>query len=240
MPSAVPPRTAPRSVVYLCPGSRCDVVPYTFYRDAQADVVLDVRHVDVAGYDPQQGDDLLRLASSGLQLDPANVDGVVVGGSAFSFGFTWEELVLRTTEASFEAGVPVLTDMMAVVAQMRASKASRVTVAHRLAGVPDVRVKKFFGSAGFDLSGIVAWPQAMAANLADGLAAGAADAERLAADAVAFDGASDSVVLLGGTWWVGPARSLVEASGRHFFNNVTAVAEQFAGPQLASGAAARS
>jgi hypothetical protein len=219
----------PRTVVYLCPGARCDVVPYTFYRHAHPDVLLDVRHVDVAGYDPRQGDDLLQLAGRGLALDAANVDAVVVGGSAFSFGFTWDELLLRAEQASDQAGVPVMTDMMVVVAQMRSAGASRVTVAHRLAGVADDSVRRFFVSAGFDCAGVVASPQAMTANLTDSLTAGAADAERLAADAVALDATSDSIVLLGGTWWVGPAHSLVASAGRRFFNNVLGIAEHFAG-----------
>jgi hypothetical protein len=213
-----------RSVVYLCPGVRCDIVPFAFYADAPAGYLLDQRHVTVDGYDPGQGRELLALAADLPGLDPGFVARVVLGGSAFSLGFTWDELIAATTEASRRAGVPVVTDMMSVVSAMRAAGVRRVTVAHRLAGVRDDSIGNFLRSAGITCSGVVSAAQDIAANASTSFLQGASDARELAMEAALVDPDVDAVLLLGGTWWVGPARDSVRAAGKHFFNNLTATA----------------
>jgi len=213
-----------RSVVYVCPGLRCDIVPYVFYTEAPDGYLLDVRHVAVDSYAPSVGRDLLRFAAELPDVNEATVERVVVGGSAFSLGFTWNELLLATDEASRHAGVPVIMDMSSVVAGLRNSGCERVAVAHRLAGVGDAAIAAFLESAGFDCAAVVSAAQDVATNAATPLREGAGAAADLAQRAMDAAPGADAVLLLGGTWWSGEAERLVRATNRHFFNNVTAVA----------------
>jgi hypothetical protein len=224
------------SVVYLCPGSRCDVVPFAFYSEAPAGYLLDQRHVTVGDYEPERGRDLLMLAAEQPGLKPGFVARVVLGGRAFRVGYTWVERPAPTADASRRAGVPVVTDMMSVVSRMRAAGVRRVTVAHRLRGVRDDSIDGFLRSAGITCAGVVSAPQDIGTNASTSFHRGASDARELAMAAVHGDPQADAVLLLGGTWWTGSARDAVQASGRHFFNNLTATALDL--PVLAAAAAA--
>jgi hypothetical protein len=217
----------PRVVVYVCPQATCDLVPYLFYRHAPSGYLLDVRHVPVKTYDPEHGRTLLGSLSRSLLRDPVRTERVVIGGSAFSLSFSWDELQATTAAASGRLGVSVSTDMMAVVSQVR-RLGSPVVVVHRLAGVTDTAITGFLESAGIDCVGVLSAGAIPADNADTPLDVGAAQATRLAERALERHEAARTVVLLGGSWWTYGAQASIESTGRSVVNNVLAFAEDLA------------
>lgn len=216
-----------RTVVYLCPQLRCDLVPYAFYEAAAPNHLLDVRHVELGSYDADHGAKILAQLDSDVVRDADQTVQVMVGGSAYSFGFTWDSLLAALDETSARVGVPVLTDMVPTVDEALAAPAP-IVVAHRLGGVSDRSVLTFLRSAGLECVGVVSEPLDSAANSASSLVAGAADADALVARAVAAHPEAATALLLGGSFWTHSAQDAVERDGRTFLNNLRAFARQFA------------
>ena len=211
-------------VVYISPQHRCDVVPFAFYRQTSG-ILLDVRHRAVDNYSADHGLDLLHSAGPDLVSDPATRQ-VVIAGSAFSFGLTWDELEHELSATSDRVGVPVITDMVPTVHQLR-SLNSPTVVTHRLAGVSEEAIRRFLGSAGIEVAGVVSRPRTAADNASTPLAAGAEEAAKLCRLALEQHPDAPVVTLLGGSFLTGPARLLVEQSGRELVNNLDAFVSQF-------------
>lgn len=222
-----------RTVVYLCPGSRCDVVPFTFYRDAPPGYLLDVRHVPVPDYSPAHGATLLAELERHLPSDLDDVECVVLGGSAFSLAFGWPELCAELAVTTDRVGVRVVTDMVPVVSRLRQPRTGGIVAAHRLAGVTDDALTGFLRSAGLECVAVVSDPASVAANSAGGFAAAAEQARELTALAMDRCPTAGTVLLLGGSWWVEPARRCAEARGRRLVNNLTAIVDLL--PLLSEG-----
>ncbi|QOC93402.1 aspartate racemase/maleate isomerase family protein [Micromonospora craniellae] len=220
----MPDLCPPRSVVYLCPGSRCDIVPYTYYRHAPPGLLLDVRHQQVAGYQPEIGREILRHTMRELSVDPDTTAGVVLGGSAFSLSYRFDDLKAELATISARLGVPVITDMVAVIDQLRRHTTDRVVVAHRLAGVSDDALVTFLDSAGLTCVDVLARPASMTDNAETTLVDGARTARDLTATAISRFPDERALLLLGGSWWVEPAAELAQRNKWCFVNNVTAVA----------------
>jgi hypothetical protein len=223
----------PRTVVYLCPGFRCDVVPFTFYRDAPPGYLLDVRHIPVSDYSPAHGRTLLAGLEGHLPSDLGDVECVVLGGSAFSLAFEWPELCQELAATTARVGVRVVTDMVPVVGRLRRPGTDGIVAAHRLAGVSDDALTGFLRSAGLECHAVVSDPASVAANSAGGFAAAAEQARELTALALERCPTANTVLLLGGSWWVEPARRFAEARERHLVNNLTAIVDLL--PLLSEG-----
>jgi hypothetical protein len=214
--------TMPRIVVYICPQSRCDIVPHAFYRDAAPDLLLDVRHEPITSYDVTQGRRILEGLDHGLLRDPENTAQVVIGGSALSLSYRWPELVAAAEAVSRRVGVDVVTDMMLLVSQL-AELPMPIAVAHRLAGVSDAHLVDFFASAGIACEGVISAAADPEHNGRMSLADSSEEAVRLSELTMESHPDARTLVLLGGTWWTQAAQQLIESTGRHVVTNVGAI-----------------
>lgn len=221
----VDPSVDPVVVVYVSPQLRCDLVPYHFYRHAPSHHVLDVVHRQIDNYRPDGLRRLLDDLSPDVVREPALTSHVIIGGSALSLSFTWRELADECARLSQRLGVPVVTDMLAVVEELQRAPGPVVAV-HRLAGVGDQQIIDFCASAGVECVGVRSDPAPPARNAGSSLLAGAAQASQLVQQAIDEHPTAQTVLLLGGSWWVDPARAVAERRGRRLVNNLTAVMPQ--------------
>lgn len=223
----------PEIVVYVSPQLRCDLVPYHFYQHAPDHYVLDVIHLQIENYNPDQARTLFETLDSSMIREPGLTSQLVIGGSALSFSYAWADLVATCSELSQRLGVQVITDMVAVVAEL-AGHPGPIVVVHRLAGISDEQILRFFESAGIECLGVWSEPASPADNVASSLMQGSAQATRLVREGIAQYPSADTVVLLGGSWWVDQAQALAEREGKGFVNNLSAVTAPFAEQQSLS------
>jgi hypothetical protein len=218
----------PEIVVYVSPQLRCDLIPYYFYRHAPDHYLLDVVHRPVDSYSPNQGPRLFETLDSSVVREPGLTTQLVIGGSALSFSYAWADLIAACSELSQRLGVPVITDMVAVVTAL-AGRPGPIVVLHRLADIVDEQILRFFESAGIECLGVCSEPASPAANVATSLAHGSEHATRLVRQGIDQHPGADTVVLLGGSWWIDQAQVLAEREGKGFVNNLSAVMLPLAG-----------
>jgi maleate cis-trans isomerase len=200
---------------------RCDVVPYTFYRHAPAGCMIDIVHVPVESYRPMSGVDFARQTAAMLPDRPAEV--VVLGGSAFSMANSYPRLREELAVVSAEIGRPVVSNLLAVVEEMRRAGVASVVACHRLAGVGERVLIDFLESAGITCTDVISTPTSLASNMSTSVASGARMAAELVERATTSDTGGDAVLLLGGSWLVDDAVTVARSAGVALYNNVLAV-----------------
>jgi hypothetical protein len=223
---------------YLSPFALNDVVPYVFYMGVPPEVVLVVQDMGLRSYEPpavwaafEMLDEVIR------QFAAKSLDLLVLGGSILSLSTDAAGLRARLDRMASVVDAPVVTDMDVTVAAMRAEGVGRVVVAHRLQGVDDASVHRYFAENDIEVADVVSEPGDPRRNLAGGHAEASEDAHRLGHLALRRHGDVDGLVLLGGSWIVQqPAAALSAEFAVPVFNNLTALA--WVGRQLAEGVGA--
>jgi maleate cis-trans isomerase len=207
---------------YVTPHQLVDNVPYQFYRIAPDGVMLMLANLEIGDYTIEAVEHELPLFwKHAGALAKAGANRVVLTGVPVSAALGRERVLALIAEASARTGVPVDTDLEAIVAAARHLGVERVALATRWHEPLNNAVARYLGLAEIEVVGQQASGRTMAENATLGPADGMRLAIELGRAALAAAPTAQGLILPGGRWLSIHAVALLEAEfGKPVFLNL--------------------
>ena len=209
---------------FITPHPVVDNAPYQFYRLAPPGVMLVLANLELGDYTAEAVE--RELPQFWRQLDALlrrKVDRVVLNGVPVSAALGRARVLALIDEATARAGVPVDTDLEALLAAMQHLNVTRVALATRWHESLNQAVARYLGHVGIDVVGIQASGRSMVENEAISDEEGMRLAVELGREVLAAAPEAQGLLLPGGRWISIPAIPLLEAEfGKPVFLNLKA------------------
>ena len=209
---------------YVSPHPTVDTLAYELYRMAPPGLMVVTTGVALAAYDRDAVEEQLPALRGAIeQLRSRRVNRIVVSGVPLAAALGRERMQELLDSFSTAAGVPVDTDLEAIIAGLRHLGVARVALATRWQPDVTAAVAAYLGGAGVDVVDTFSDGRSIQENAALDDATGMRLALELGERAMASTQAPDGVVMPGGRWVAIHVLEPLEAKhGRPLFLNFAA------------------
>ena len=206
---------------YVSPHPTVDTLAYEIYRMAPPGFMLVTTGLEIADYTPDAVDAQLPAFHRAVALLRARrVDRVVLGGVPIAVALGRARTLRLLDEAEAEAGVPVDTDLEAIIAGVRHLRVERVAIATRWSDDVNDGLVRYLADADIEVVDTVSSARSIGQNAEMDDATGMQLAIELGRRAMQSAATPDAVIMPGARWIAIHALEELETeSGRPLFLN---------------------
>jgi arylmalonate decarboxylase len=210
---------------YVTPHPTVDTLTYELYRMAPPGVMIVTTGLEIADYSASAVDAQLPAFDRAVGLlRERRVDRIVLSGVPIAAALGRTRMHALLDETADAAGVPVDTDLEAIIAGVRHLGIDRVAIATRWRDDVNQALSAYLGEAGIEVVDVVSDGRTMRQNAELDDATGMRLASELGARALSSRASPDGVIMPGGRWIAIHALEPLEAQfGRPVFLNFASV-----------------
>jgi maleate cis-trans isomerase len=186
---------------YVTPHPTVDTLAYEIYRIAPAGVMLVTTGIQIADYTPEAVDEQLPAFHRAVSLlRDRRVDRIVLSGVPIAVALGRGGMKRLLDQASARAGVPVDTDLEAIIAGVVHLGIDRVAIATRWSDDVNDGLVRYLAEADIEVVDIVSSARSIGENAAMDDATGMALAIELGRRAMQSSAAPGGVIMPGARW----------------------------------------